>query len=678
MKLRSSMPRPGSIKTLLAATSLALGSTVLPVAAQAQSGLTDLGTPSWSSASGVSADGSVVVGEFTTAAGPQRAFRWTQLGGMVSLGTLPGGTESLARGVSADGSVVVGGANIGVIGQWSAFRWTQAGGMVDLGTLGGPSSRAYGVSADGSVVVGWANTTIIGQRSAFRWTQLDGMVNLGTLPGNPPWMGSHAYGVSADGSVVVGSAFDIVGGHWRAFRWTHIDGMVSLGTLPGGTLSEAYGVSADGSVVVGESTTAAAGPRRAFRWTQLGGMVSLGTLPGGTWSRARGVSADGSVVVGESTTAAGPRRAFRWTGAVGMQSVEDWLRAAGVSVPADITRVAYATNSDGSVVVGELATGRAFIARVVPIGIGLVTLQDVQASLGGTALGGSLALTASATVLNGAHSRPLARRVAVGQNAFWVAGDLGRDDHGTRDGSLGLTEVGLGRNFGAAQINVSLGHTWARQNLVHQGRARVDGTYLLAQALLPVAGNLWAVAGGYVHRGEAELRRGYLNAGAQDYSTGRPDADTWGLRARLEWDRAWQAAGAAVSPYVDLTYSEARLAAYTETGGGFPVRFDARRERATELRLGVHAARPMADGVTLLGIVEAVHRFERQGARTSGEVIGLFGFNLDGQRNQRDWLRAGIGMEGRVAGGMASVMLNATTRGETLSYWLMAGWQRAF
>jgi outer membrane autotransporter protein len=193
-----------------------------------------------------------------------------------------------------------------------------------------------------------------------------------------------------------------------------------------------------------------------------------------------------------------------------------------------------------------------------------------------------------------------------------------------------------------------------------------------------VAGNLWAVAGGFVHRGDAELRRGYLNAGAQDFSTGRPDADTWGLRARLEWDRAWHAAGAAVSPYVDLTHSEARLAAYTETGGGFPVRFDARRERATELRLGVNAARPMADGVTLLGILEAVHRFERQGARTSGEVIGLFGFNLDGQRNQRDWLRAGIGMEGRVAGGMASVMLNATTRGETPSYWLAAGWQRAF
>jgi len=29
----------------------------------------------------------------------------------------------------------------------------------------------------------------------------------------------------------------------------------------------------------------------------------------------------------------------------------------------------------------------------------------------------------------------------------------------------------------------------------------------------------------------------------------------------------------------------------------------------------------------------------RRAARTSGQVIGLFGFDLDGQRNKRDWLR---------------------------------------
>ena len=58
---------------------------------------------------------------------------WSQ--SITWLGTLPGGSESLAWGVSADGAVVVGSAR-NAAGQWRAFRWTASGGMQDLGTLG--------------------------------------------------------------------------------------------------------------------------------------------------------------------------------------------------------------------------------------------------------------------------------------------------------------------------------------------------------------------------------------------------------------------------------------------------------------------------------------------------------------------------------------------------------------
>ncbi|MFM6373314.1 MAG: hypothetical protein ACKPH1_05120 [Microcystis panniformis] len=72
------------------------------------------------------------------------------------LGGLPGSFSSSANGVSADGSVVVGSSNIGNGNE--AFRWTQATGMVGLGNLSGwNSSSASGVSADGSVVVGTAS-----------------------------------------------------------------------------------------------------------------------------------------------------------------------------------------------------------------------------------------------------------------------------------------------------------------------------------------------------------------------------------------------------------------------------------------------------------------------------------------------------------------------------------------
>jgi probable HAF family extracellular repeat protein len=648
---------------------------VLATPALGASGIFDLGTLGGAATipTGISADGSVVVGWGYTGAGlVARAFRWTSGGGMVGLGTL-GGSSSQAYGVSADGAVVVGIAYTAGDAANFAFRWTSGGGMVNLGTLGGTTfSRANGVSADGAVVVGEAQAAD-GDR-AFRWTSGGGMVDLGTLGGRF----SAATGVSADGAVVVGHSYTAGDVTTRAFRWTSVGGMVDLGTL-GGSTSSAFGVSADGAVVVGEAYTAGDRTFRAFRWTSSGGMVDLGAL-GGTVSWAQGVSADGAVVVGSAFTA-GDRtvRAFRWTSGSGMLSVEDWLRAAGVPVPVDITSRASATNSDGSVVVGTLADDRAFIARVASIGSGLITLADLQQSLANASYKTNDVFTKMLMwALNGAHSRPLSRRVGAGQRAFWLAGDWGRDDHGESRGRLGMAEAGLGKNFGPAQINISLGKTWAKQDLAFNGRARSEGTYLLAQALVPLYGSLWATLGGYHHWGQSDIERGYLNAGAPDTSKGSPDANTRGLRARLEWDQAWRLAGAGVSPYVDLTYSEVKIPAYTETGGGFPARFDSRNEKATELRLGVNAERPMANGVTLFGVLEAAHRFEKTGARISGQVLGLFDFTLDGQKNKQDWLRVGMGVEGKLAQGRASLSLNATTTSGQPNVWLAAGWQRAF
>src|SRR5262249_15157185 len=97
-------------------------------------------------------DGSVVVGSSYSTMGRQ-AFRWTQGGGMAGLGFLSGGSDSLATGVSADGSVVVGTSNDATFASF-AFRWTQGSGMVNLGTTpGGAGAAASDVSADGQVVV---------------------------------------------------------------------------------------------------------------------------------------------------------------------------------------------------------------------------------------------------------------------------------------------------------------------------------------------------------------------------------------------------------------------------------------------------------------------------------------------------------------------------------------------
>jgi probable HAF family extracellular repeat protein len=311
-----------------------------------------------SSGNGVSADGTVVVGRSNSDFdgkddGDTEAFRWTSETGMVGLGDFPGGRyRSRAYGVSADGSVVVGQGSDETF-DIEAFRWTIIDGMERLGDscCGVDDSEARGVSADGNVLVGEGTST--SGREGFRWTAESGITGVGDLPGGV--FSSEANDVSADGSVAVGRSEGASG--TEAFRWTEVGGMVGLGTLPGGFDSVALGVSKDGSVVVGWSSSASGSEAEAFRWTSAGGMVGLGDLPGGDFiSRANAVSADGSVVVGMGTTgsegdpgdptiatggggivagnkksASSHEEGFIWTQANGLQRLRDILEADGTT-----------------------------------------------------------------------------------------------------------------------------------------------------------------------------------------------------------------------------------------------------------------------------------------------------------------------------------------------------------
>jgi probable HAF family extracellular repeat protein len=179
-----------------------------------------------------------------------------------------------------------------------------------------------------------------------------------------------ALGTTADNTVSVlamglGSEVTAAGwgdtdaGTFHGIQWTLSGGIQDLGTLLGSAgNSVAFGISDNGSTIVGWSnTTPGTFPsgQHAFRWTQAGGMQDLGSLQGsaGT-SIAYAANSDGSVVVGvtdmpphQGITV--PPHAFRWTQAGGMQDLG--------SLGLDAT--AYAVNLDGSVVVGSagLAAG---------------------------------------------------------------------------------------------------------------------------------------------------------------------------------------------------------------------------------------------------------------------------------------------------------------------------------
>ena len=340
------------------------------------------------SAMAVSADGSVAVG-FSQ----EEAFRWTQNDRMVGLGFLnfpPGFTRNSSRayGSNSNGTVIVG-SGLNPLGNGlEAFRWTQSGGMVSLGTLpGGVFSGASAVNSDGSVVVGISNTvtdpSVPGQ--AYRWTKAGGMIGLGVLAGDN-W--SEATGVSSDGLVVVGrSGLNLTPASpiftTQAFRWTQSGGMVGLGFLPGGSESIAYATNSTGSVVVGHSKTQTAAAE-AFRWTQTAGVVGLGFLPGDAISSARAVNFDGSVVVGWSHNGLHTERAVRWTDATGIQSIQDILSANGI-FSGHLGR-ATGVSADGTVIVG--GQGQPWIARIPVNAFALLDLRGADHSIGSLVWGG--------------------------------------------------------------------------------------------------------------------------------------------------------------------------------------------------------------------------------------------------------------------------------------------------
>ena len=160
---------------------------------------TDLGTlpgGSWSLAEGLSGNGDVA-GYGDTASGI-RGFVWTPGSGLTQLGTLGGGS-SYGMGVN-DAGEVAGSAAVGS-GYLHAASWL-GGTATDLGTLGGGNSYAYGIN-DAGEIAGYS--WIVGNGSTHAFVVLNGvMVDLNSLltPADSGWVITAAYGINDQGQIV--------------------------------------------------------------------------------------------------------------------------------------------------------------------------------------------------------------------------------------------------------------------------------------------------------------------------------------------------------------------------------------------------------------------------------------------------------------------------------------------
>lgn len=261
---------------------------------------------------GVSADGTVVVGEAYDSAGIPRAFRWTAAGGIQDIGTGPGRFYSVARAVSADGSVVVGEVLDAAL-NYHSFRWTAASGMQYLPTTASSAaSRATAVAANGTRVVCEVRDEE-GNDMVIIWDQTLGTFNLSLWAGlnRDLWIATGA-GITADGNTVVGQEWTGPAGI-RSYLWSLPNFHESLIDNPQGVEQNvANAISDNGGVVVGRAVFGAGGG--GYVWTPTGAMRFLPPAAGYATSFATTVSGDGRVVAGwSSNNGAGQFHATRWS-----------------------------------------------------------------------------------------------------------------------------------------------------------------------------------------------------------------------------------------------------------------------------------------------------------------------------------------------------------------------------
>ncbi len=289
-------------------------------------------------ATGVSADGSVVVGIGGTGVQRWTAGVWTNIGGdnsgsaaisrdgltiaanaleavtsyqtaaiwlggtswqtLGGLGSAAGTSQTSAYGISGDGSVVVG---LGWIcptpfGCGRAFSWTQSAGMTNLWSLGGDSSRANGVSADGHTIVGWEQ---IATRVPAVWVdQIETVLD--------PTGAGEVWAANADGTRVAGwNNGNAMVWSWNGSTWDS----QTIGFFSASHSGRAFAISDDGSVVAGQCSLGPFPPfpTSALYWTQATGPVelkpyleSLGTagLTNWTFNRVVAMTPDGRTLLG--------------------------------------------------------------------------------------------------------------------------------------------------------------------------------------------------------------------------------------------------------------------------------------------------------------------------------------------------------------------------------------------
>lgn len=310
-----------------------------------------------------------------------------------------------------------------------------------------------------------------------------------------------------------------------------------------------------------------------------------------------------------------------------------------------------------------------------------VTVSDLSASLHSDAsMPQSIAFTGD-LVLHGAHGHPLANLSSVGDSLAWVKGDLGFHAEDASGSYSHVAEIGIGHRINeSVQVNLSVGKIFAGQDTAFNGEYDQDMTYVVPELIANIEDTpIWATFSLKYAQGDVDVSRGYETSGSQDFSHGNFDAKLYGARVRVDWREAYGWEGFKFSPYIDQQHLATVLSSYTEAGGGFPARWDRRREDDDMTRLGIDIEKPIGNDINLHATLEQTYWWQGKGSGASGRVLGLSSFNIGSEGEIHNWSRFALGISKRLEGnGQVSAIANVSTSGLNPQYWLALGYKIDF
>lgn len=298
----------------------------------------------------VNANGTAAAGYTDNAASVDTALRWTNPGGSVSIGLLPGGTfNSYATGIDGSGTILCG---YGDSGSSRAFRWTNTGGYQLLplfnpswGAVPSNYSVATGISQSGADVVGTVGLgtnarAFIWSSSAPSFLQIVGPVS--------PYTDTTGLAISGDGTTITGAS------GIYAFRQKN----GASGPLPFvfiATSMRGEAINTDGSVISGRYTTSS-GSEFGYVWRLSAPSIStiLPQTPSGcTALRPKAMNGDGLLIGGETVDNVAGFAGFVWTPPMATQLAANHLQNRGVNLTGWQIRDITGISPDGKAMCGN-------------------------------------------------------------------------------------------------------------------------------------------------------------------------------------------------------------------------------------------------------------------------------------------------------------------------------------